>query len=173
MAKSRLVLLDANVVILLFELGIWEHLAKRVEIILAKSVVDESQYYRENDLAIEIDLCPSIESELVTVIEVPLSSIAKYRSRFGASYVEKFDAGETESLCLLEEHKDAMICSADAIVWRVLGNLVMSERGTSLEEILSSTGLLRKLPQQFSKAFRLKWTAIGFQEKQMGLNPKN
>ena len=44
MKKLKLLLLDANVVIELFEKGIWEKVVERCEIYLAGTVVDEAQH---------------------------------------------------------------------------------------------------------------------------------
>jgi hypothetical protein len=54
------------------------------------------------------------------------------------------------------------------IVFRVLGNIDRSEQGLSLEEILGSAGLGRKLPSQFKRAFRTQYTAKGVEERLQG-----
>jgi hypothetical protein len=54
------------------------------------------------------------------------------------------------------------------IVFRVLGNIDRSEQGLSLEEILGSAGLGRKLPSQFQRAFRAQYTAKGVEERRQG-----
>jgi hypothetical protein len=62
-----------------------------------------------------------------------------------------------------------MISSADAIVFRVLGNLNQGESGVSLEELLIRIGLAkRNLPQQHTKKFRDHYTAMGAQERIQG-----
>jgi len=71
-------------------------------------------------------------------------------------------------LILLERDADARICSADKIVWRVLGNTNHADRGVSLDEILRQVGLTKALPERFSKAFREKWCRVGSVERFMG-----
>jgi hypothetical protein len=168
MTKSRLVLLDANIVIHLFELEVWDQIIKRFDVVLAQTVVDESDHYRDDEFAIEIDLQPYIDSGRVTVRELKPSQVEAYCNRFDASYIEKLDPGEAESLCLLEDDPGSLICSADKIVWRVLGNLGMGERGISLEEMLGRAGLTRSLRRQFTKVCREEWTKRGFGEGLMG-----
>ena len=173
MTKSRLVLLDANIVIQLFESGIWEQLIARFDIVLAQTVVDESDHYRDDDFAIEIELQPYIDCKQVSVLSLTPSQVNAYCDRFDSTYIEKLDPGEAESLCLLEQDAESLICSADAIVWRVLGNLGIGERGISVEEMLAKAGLGRTLPRQFTQAFRDHWTKKGFAEGMMGQGKKS
>jgi len=49
---------------------------------------------------------------------------------FGPTYLERFDPGERESLAHLVTSADEyMICSADSIVFKVLGFLDRGEQG--------------------------------------------
>jgi hypothetical protein len=103
------------------------------------------------------------------VFDVPLADIRTFRDRFDPTYLERLDPGETESLAyLLKANAEIRICSADKIVYRVLGNLDRSEQGLSLEEVLRTVGLARPLPQQFTKTFRERWTAKGVEESLHG-----
>jgi hypothetical protein len=88
-------------------------------------------------------------------------------------YFEKLDPGETESLAyLLRQSDECWICSADKIVYRVLGNLGRSEQGVSLEEVLNEVGLGRKLSGGFTRAYREEWTRKGFQEGLGGIGAR-
>jgi len=167
MKKSRLLLFDANVVILLFRLGIWEPVVGRCEILLSRTVAEtEADFYVTDDgERHEIDLGPCVEAGQVRLIDVSPSELASFRGQFDAEYFERLDAGETESLIyILKAPEPCLICSADKVVYRVLGNLRRSEAGVSLKEVLASIGLGRSLPHEFSKAYREKWTQKGFQE---------
>ena len=53
-----------------------------------------------------------------------------------------------------------MICSSDAIVFRVLAQLDLAEQGISLEEILQRIGFGRDVALQFRKAFRLEHLTV-------------
>jgi len=56
--------------------------------------------------------------------------VAGFCSKFDPTYMESLDPGEAESLAHLGASKETcMICSADKIVYRVLGNLDRSESG--------------------------------------------
>jgi hypothetical protein len=164
--KFRLLLLDANIVIESFRLGIWDSLLERCDVHLAQIVVDESLYYLDDGGARHpIGLQPSIAAGTVTVFDPPHGELAAFTAKFKPGYVEKLDDGEAASLThLTNRSDDCLICSADAIVYRVLGNLKLSEQGLSLEEILSKVGLGRALDWKFSKAFREHWTNEGFRD---------
>lgn len=171
MKKFQLLLLDANVVITLFEEGIWEAVCRECDVHLARTVLDEAEFYEDDeDCKHEIDLNPYIRSETVRVVEEPTENVQAFLNLFDLSYLERLDTGEAESLAFLFSAKDEFtICSADAIVFRVLGNLDLSDRGISLETLLSRLGLGRRLPHDgYTEAFREKHTRKGVAERLQG-----
>ena len=172
MKKPKLLLLDANVVIHLFELGIWTEVITRHKVHLAKTVVEQEARYYEDTSGTRhyIDLSDDIDAGRIQVFEESPSHLMAFRDSFDPSYVERLDAGETESLVhLLRETEDCRICSADKIVFRILGKLLRSEQGISLEEVLDQMGFGRPLARQYSKAYREEWTRRGFAESLGGL----
>ena len=168
MTRSRLILLDANVVIQLFQLGIWEQIAARCEILLAQTVVDEVQFYETDTERKYVDWEHWKTACSMRIESVPPADVQDYCSKFGTGYYEKLDPGEAEALALLARDTDSKICSADKIVWRVLGNTNATERGISLEELLFMSGLTKPLSERFTKAFRKKWCREGSVEGFMG-----
>jgi len=174
MKRLSLLLLDANVVIHLFEIGIWAKLVELCDLHLSRTVVDEAHFFEdERGERHEIDLAPAIAAKQITVFDVVPSDMDAFFERFDASYLEKLDAGEAESLAhLLNAPEEMLFCSADKIVFRVLGNLDRSTQGISLEEVLSRIGLSRSLPKHFGRAYREKWTSYGVEENMRGLGTK-
>lgn len=175
MKKFRLLLLDANVVIELFRLGIWDKLVDLCEIHLARTVAEREAHFflDENDERSDFDLSPYVEDKKICVFDVTLSDAIAFREQFHPVYFEKLDPGETESLAfLLNSGEDCRLCSGDKIVFRVLGSLSRGDQGMSLEEILYQVGLGRPLSQQYSKAYRERWTKTGFREGLQGLSMK-
>jgi hypothetical protein len=163
-----IVLLDANVVIHLFELDLWKQVAARCHIVLAQTVIDEAHFFEKDGERFPIDWDELKRAGLVEVRTISAVDVQAYCKRFDPTYYEKLDPGEAESLALLERDAEARICSADKIVWRVLGNTNQTERGVSLEEVLKQSGLTKSLPERFSKAFREKWCKAGSVERFMG-----
>jgi hypothetical protein len=165
-------------VIKAFELGLWQKLVERCEIWLAATVIQEAAFFTTEDgNPHSIDLRLDVQENRVAKFELTLSELSAFRSSFDPSYLEKLDDGETESLAfLINSSEQSLICSADKIVYRILGNLKRSQQGISLEEILQQVGLGILLPRQFTKSYRQEWTSKGFQEGLGGLgyqdNPK-
>ena len=176
MKKSRLLLLDADVVIQLFKLGIWERVIEVYDVHLARIVAeDEAHFYIDDEgLRQHYDLTPYIEAGRITVFDVAPSGMVTFLGLFGPLFLEKLDPGEAESLAyLLDAQEECQICSADKIVYRVLGALHRREDGISLEELLQKSGLGRRLPRHFGKDYREEWTRKGFIQGMHGLGLKD
>jgi len=173
--KFELLLLDANVVIYLFKLGIWDKVVTQCDIRLARIVVEEAHFYETDEgERVDFDLAPYVAAAQVHVFDVMPSDLVRFRRTFKTLFLEQMDPGETESLAwLLANPSEPHLCSADAIVFRVLGALGLAERGISLEEVLSQIGLGHALPHQFSRKFRDRWTKKGFEEGLRGLGLKD
>ncbi len=167
--KFNLLLLDANIVIYLFELNLWDTLVNRCGIYLARTVMDESAFW-ESDDGSRNDIDWSDYTGRVTVFDVPVSKLKAFHDQFEQIYLEKLDPGESEALAYFVEADDeeCLISSADKIVFRVLGNLGLGEQGISLEEIFDKLGMKRRVEREFSKKFREEWTRKGFEERLHG-----
>lgn len=175
MKKFKLLLLDANVVIVLFKFGIWEKLIEICDIYLARTVAEqEAHFYLDDDgQRQDFQVMPYAGAGKISVFDLTPSELDVFRAQFDPVYFEKLDPGETESLAyLLRQGDDCRICSADKIVYRILGNIRRGDAGVSLEEILQQTGLGRKLDRQFTRSFREQATKQGFAEGMGGLGLK-
>ena len=172
MKKFRLLLLDANIVIELFRQGIWDQLIRTCDVHLARTVAEvEAHFYMDQDgERRDFDLREYAQDARIAVFDVAPSDVARFCARFGPSYMESLDPGEAESLAYLATCSETcLICSADKIVYRVLGNLNRGSQGISLEELLQQVGLGRSLSPAFSKSYRERWTQQGSQERIQGL----
>lgn len=171
MKKFRLLLLDANVVIELFKQQLWDKFIAKCNVYLAQTVVDEAHFYEDsNGERQPIDLAQYINSNAITVFDPTLTEIAAFSAKFDLAYLDRLHDGELASLAyLLQQTEECRICSADKIVYRVIGNLRIKEQGISLQEILQQIGLGRTLDQWFTQDYREKWTSKGFEESQYGI----
>lgn len=163
--RLRFLLLDANVVIELFRQGLWDRILECCDVHLSRTVATtEAHFYEDDDgLRHDFDLGSYEMSGLVTVFDVSLDQDRQLTRCFAPAYLERFDPGERESLAhLVTSTWPYMICSADSIVFKVLGFLNRAEQGISLEEVLQQTGFGRQVAWQFSKAFRERNTQQGF-----------
>jgi len=163
--------LDANIVIQLFQLGLWDEVVERCELILSETVVGEADFFVDSrGVEHAIDLRPDADAGRIRVIALTLAEITAFRSQFDPLYVQKLDDGETESLAYcLREGDPHRLCSSDAIVFKVLAVLDRSEQGVSIEEVLQAVGLARPLSRQFTKSFRDDNRSRGLQDRLAGI----
>ena len=165
--KFKLIL-DANVIFHLFKIELWEKVIESYDVLVAGTVSQqEVKYY--DDLQMRphtCDLEPYSEKNLITIFELEPSDLKVFRNKFDPLYLERLDPGETESLAylIIKENEEIMLCSSDAIVFRILGALRISDKGISLEEVLQYIGLTRNLEPYFRKRSREKWSRTGFEE---------
>lgn len=173
MPKLRLLLIDAVIVIHLHRFGLWKTIVETCDVHLSRGIVNESRfYYDQEGVSHPIDLQPDEDSGRIVVHEVLLTETKALRDKFGQDILQKLDAGEAELLAVLANRPldEYQICSADRIVYRVLGALRMTDQGISLEEVLKAMGMTKAIDSQFSKAFREKWSQQGFTEGITGLS---
>jgi hypothetical protein len=75
MLRLKLVMLDANVIIKLHELGLWDKAVASIDIHLAQTVVGEAHFWIDATAERqEIDLRSDIEANRITVLEMDASS---------------------------------------------------------------------------------------------------
>ena len=169
MAKFRLLLLDACVIIYLFEIGQWEHIIESCDVHLSEKIIEEADFYIDPAGQMRpIDLSPY--RSRITVHSVAASRLAAHRSGLGGSILDRMDDGEAELLCVLrDELEPHSVCSGDSVVYQYLGAVQCSAQGVSLEKILQQTGRsAAELAWQFTEAFREKNARQGFEEGQTG-----
>ncbi len=167
MPKLKWLILDANVVIYLHELGIWSKVVERCEIHLSRIVAEqEVRHYQGSEHDEIIDLTEDIAQGRIHVFDVSVSEFQAFFDQFDPLYLGDLDPGESESLAyLLKSREQFVISSGDAIVYRVLGCLGRSDHGLSLEESLQKIGLGRaNISWPYSKKFRQQYTKEGEQD---------
>ena len=89
MKKLRFLLLDANVVIELFELRLWPQIIERCEVLLAETVVNEARYCEAGEEQRRIDLSQDIQEKRVSVVHVETIAIDAFRAEFDPSYFDR------------------------------------------------------------------------------------
>jgi hypothetical protein len=169
----KLVMLDANVIIKLHELRIWDKFVTSVEVHLAQTVIAEAQFWIDADGdRQEIDLCTDIQEKRISVFELDAVELANFLTQFDSVYRADIDPGEKESIAwMMRSNEEYLFASADLAVYRVLGLLGRGEQGLSLEEILQKIGITKRLEPRFSKAVRERLTKEGQRDmvRQRGL----
>jgi hypothetical protein len=71
MKRYRCLLLDANVIIALFEMGLWPRFITACDVTITQTVVDEANYFvDEQGVERAIDLQPDIDAARITIVSV-------------------------------------------------------------------------------------------------------
>ncbi len=161
MKKFQFLLLDAGPIIKLFELGIWDTFIKKCDVTISRIVVDEAKWASQEFQDISIDL--EHYEEQIKIIDVEFSVVKTFYDKFGPLYKAEVHPGEKETLAFLcKSSENWQVCSADHVVFRVLGLLNKADQGISLEEILLEIGLSQSnLEWEYTKRFRERWTQKG------------
>lgn len=165
MKKFQFLLLDAGPILKLFELGLWDKFIEKCDVTIPRTIVENETVFfgtEDNKTFLEQGLSSYEKNGTVKIVDVPLSQIDTFYKKFDLTYQAGIHSGEKEALTFLFNASESyLLCSADKVVFKVLGLLGRSEQGISLEEILGQIGLHQKLEERFSKQFREKYTKIG------------
>jgi hypothetical protein len=171
--KSRLLLLDANVVLEIFRLDLWRQLTEKCEVYISETVAGEAQFIEGDSGRQYVDLNSLVVAGQVTICRASITEIKAFRERFDRDYFSRLDLGEAESLTiLLQEKAEYRICSADGIVFKILGNLRKPDLCVSLEKALSDVGFGRSLDWQYTEEFRERYLQAGSIDRIQGRGVK-
>src|SRR5260221_11896557 len=95
-------MLDAGVIIELFEFGIWDVFLERCDVHISQTIVDEALFYldsNEEPQAIHL----ANYADKMTVHDVDASRVLELNKAFGNVLLEKLDPGEAELLSVLHD----------------------------------------------------------------------
>ena len=142
----KCVLLDANIIIEAYKLGIWEKLINQTQIIVSSIVAHkEALFYSKQYAGIPeaINLKRLISEGKIQEIEATQDEIKEFYNKFDSVFVEGLDPGEAESLSLVMHDKvgDSLFCTGDVPAIKALAMIGHSNRGISFEMILKRAGL--------------------------------
>ena len=154
MPKS--VLLDANVIIEAYKLGIWEKLLDRINALVPSTVAhDEALFFRRGKIPQPIDLMRLIRIGKINELSTTVAELGSLQSVFDRVFVQGLDSGELEALALIKADRvgTALYCTGDAAAIRALAMIGHSGFGISMEMLLKETGLQKYLNNQFTEKF--------------------
>ncbi len=132
-----------------------------------------SPFFYEDDLGDKhyFSLEEDFSAGRLKVVEVPAANVIAFKAQFSGLY--QIDPGEAEALTYLVQSKEEhYICSADKVVFRILGCLGKGDQGLSLELILQKCSLTNKLGEEFGEDYRIRWTKRGASEGITGQAPR-
>ncbi len=172
--KSKLVILDANVIIKAFAGGFWKSLISQFDIHVNSIVLRNEVYFYEDDNGnqVSIDLSADIAIQNIKELIATPEEIAVLIDKVNPNFLDRIDNGELEALALLFSGRfdDFKYCTGDTRAIKALASLDLGSHGVSLEELLITIGQKNKLPDlSYSKTAFDKKKAEGFQERDMFL----
>ena len=147
----KLLLLDADVIIDLHTLGLYEKISKAYDICLTRNVFEEARYYKKDGAKIVIDI------KDVTIIEnVDLESLRKVQMEAREARLG-IDPGESTSIAYLSQAQEEItFCTCDQTAIKLIAYMELEQKAISLEKALQSTGYHEKklYPRHLEKIFK-------------------
>lgn len=147
----KLLLLDADVIIDLYTLGLFGKIRKDYDIYLTREVFEEAIYYKKGGTKINIDL------KGITIIDnVDLESLKKVQKEAKEARLG-IDPGESTSIAhLIWTDEEITFCSCDQAAIKLISYMELEHKTISLEKALRSVGYQGKnlYPRHFEKTFK-------------------
>jgi len=157
----KCLLLDADVIIYLHEIGLWKAFKKRFEVFVSGAVGNEVQFYLDK-FGKHIPINLRMEKIKIFEMDAQKANNAIY------STIDKFSGpdlhiGEIESIALLmeKENKNLTLCTGDGGAIIAVCLLGIKERIISLEETMTQGGMKKKIKRHFTKQCMKQWKKRG------------
>jgi hypothetical protein len=151
--KSKLILLDSDVVIHLHELGLWAEFTAKYDVYLAETVIEECTFYTNpsnKNSKIPIDCNEYVKQGIIKNVGVEAKDLIALKKTLGSKMETLPDPGEAESLAIVYNHMivDISICLADHAAIKCAVLLDMEESCVSLEAALKNCQINITLKKQ-------------------------
>jgi hypothetical protein len=148
---KKLLLLDADVVIDLHSLGLFDKICKSYSVHVTREVLREAKYYKKKNRKIPIQ----IEKRVSIIKDVRVESLAIVQREAKEARLA-IDAGEATSIAyILQAETDMFLCLCDKAAITLMSFLVLEERAISLEKALREAGHRSKLyPRHLESTFK-------------------
>ncbi len=147
----RLLLLDADVIIDLHALDLFEKVSKAYDICLTRDVFGEARYYKKGGAKIAIDI-----KDVTITEDVDLESLRKVKREAKESRLG-IDPGESTSIAYLIQAKEEItFCSCDQAAIKLVSYMELEQKSISLEKALIKAGYHGKklYPRHLEKTFK-------------------
>ncbi len=142
----HLVLLDADVIIDLHRLGVWEQIIKKHTIYVSSIILRREVYFYQDTKGSRhpIDLVKEIGGK-INELSCSAQELLAFKEKFDAVFQEDLHDGEKEALVLLQKQEDLMLCTCDHAAIKALALLDLSDKGISFENLLKKSGITKQL----------------------------
>jgi hypothetical protein len=148
---KKLLLLDADVLMDLHSLGLFQKICKSYDVHLTREVLGEAQYYKKGGVKRKIDIGTN-----VTIIEnIHIESLRKVQREAKEARLG-IDPGESASIAYIDETEEEMtFCTCDKATIKLISYMNLEERSISLEKALRNVGYRGKnlYPRHYEEKF--------------------
>ena len=142
--KSRLVILDADIIIYAHEHQLWRQITSQYEVYVTSIVLqDEAAYFTNTaERPVAIDLKSQSEQGIIHELTVDPSDIASLLAKAKESFLNTIDPGEIEALALLfsGNYPEYKFCTADTAAMKAMAVFEVGNQAISLEKLLRDIG---------------------------------
>ncbi|MDO9514898.1 MAG: hypothetical protein Q7J01_02190 [Syntrophales bacterium] len=148
---KRLLLLDADVIIDLHTLGLFERIIKTYDVFVTRTVLGEAQYFKQEGRREKISIADKVTVITVAPESLNLIRIEAKEARRG------IDAGELEAIAYLNTaEEDLIFCTCDKAAITLISYMELEKRSASVEKIVKSSGHHKKnlFPRHLDKMFQ-------------------
>jgi len=162
--KPQLILLDADIIIEAHELGIWDEIVKKVDIFIPSIIIQDQAkfFYTKHRNKVKIDLKSQVERGLIKELLTSVDELKQLSEKLNKMVLD-IHHGEKEALAFIFCHKNEnyCFCTGDKSAIQALAMLDMKEKGISMEKLLKSIGLTKKLKHHFMDKYFNDWLKKG------------
>ncbi len=147
-----LLLLDADVIIGLHELGVWEQIVKNHKVYIPSIILHKEAYYYKDEDGTQhpINVSKDIDKRIFE-LSCSVEELITFAEQFDRVFQEDLHDGEKEALVLLKKDEELILCSCDHAAIKTLGLLDLSEQGISFENLLKKSGMNKKLENKYTE----------------------
>jgi hypothetical protein len=145
---KKLLLLDADVVIDLHSLELFENLKNAYDIYVTKKVFDEAKYFKKDGMEWPID----IKDKVVIVEDIEIKNLAEVNQEAAEARLV-INPGEATCIAYLIQTKEEItLCLCDQAAIQLVAYMNIDKRCISLEQALKDAGHHKKVYGRHSKS---------------------
>ncbi len=138
----KLWLLDADIIIDLLSMGVFDSLVKNHEIHVVSAVIGEVKYFWRSGKKISADFRKNyVDQNLIKEVNATMDDVKVLLQKLPPIWRSTIHSGEIESIAVLIKHPDLIFCTCDAATIKTLPIIDLSDRGISVEAMLRQSGL--------------------------------
>ncbi len=149
---KRLLLLDADVVIDLHSLSLFEKICRAYDVYVTQEVYEEATYFKKGGSKNPIN----IADKVIVIKDVDLEDLEKVEKEAKQARLV-IDPGELTSIAYINQTEEKMIfCSCDKAAMKLVSYMELEQKSVSLERALRDIGYHKRnlYPRHLEKIFK-------------------